>query len=1554
MTPLIISLNQDSVERDTFLQGLEQSLRRAAASPCDKLLDRLTRRVMTSSGIALCVAALVRGAFTLFIFGSLSLGAPAQTQSQRSTTNNPPRSREAKPELVLQTGNNSSLGVARLVFSPDGRLVATATLHSGIVKLWETATGRELRDVTSANQVAFGTAPFVAFSKDNRLIATASGDNSIKIWDLISGREQRTFVASPEHSTGIHFIAFGANDRTLVAVSDAILVWDLATGRELRLASTVLPLSDRVGSVTLSRDSRQLALIVPANSGSLVKTFDLSSGSELQSLNLPDNSDSADLSFTPEGKLLVSGVSGKRLRLWDMAANQRDREFGQTQDDSVLEFNNNGNLLAVSEGERVRIFDATKGREVAVLKVSNSDVSLAPNKIFVSFSDDGKKVATGGLNAPTVLWETKTGKQLLKLNGRTNRAYNVAFSEDGTRLSSGGRTVWDLRSGRGLRLVSEQTEKTIGFPSPDGQMLAVGQPNSGLLTILETQTGRRVQTLSAAPDGEVVQRASFSRDGTRLVAICVPSEGQTKAARSVNHVKIWDVKQGRELHTLPLAGNGADAVWSRDGRMLATVDGTGNIALWDVSSGRKLRDVSRTRSAGTAIAFSPDGLTLALNQGGDIVLWDTANDRERGVLKGRNQSITNVTFSRDGQSLAASSGDNLIHIWDVTAQRELVTLVGHTANINSIDFSPDSHLIASASDDGSTFLWDTYTGEQLLTLISLDDGGEWVVVTPQGVFDGTPSSWNQILWRYNQDTFNVAPIEWFFNEFYYPGLLADIFAGKRPHVAEDVSRKDRRQPLVKLSLVGDPPPEGGVSSRSVRIKIEITDAPPDKDNPQGTGARDLRLFRNGSLVKVWPGDVLKGKSSVTLEQKVAIKFGVNRLSAYAFNKDNVKSKDALLPVRGAESLSRAGTVYIIAVGINSYANTQYNLKYAVADAQSFSEELRRRLPSVARFDRIEVVPLINETATKANILAALQRLAGSDKVPGQLPAFARLKQAMPEDTVVVYFAGHGTAQAQRFYLVPHDLGYMGQRTTLDEQGLRTILSHSISDLELAQAVEGMDAGHLVLFVDACNSGQALEAEEKRLGPMNSKGLAQLAYEKGMYILTAAESYQAALEASQLGHGLLTYALVEEGLKTASADREPKDGLLTAKEWLDFASERVPQVQAEKMKQSRGIGLELAFAEGEQNIADPQKRSLQRPRAFYRRELEADPLIVSATGANSTSRSAIAIGATPGGPTSRGILSRWIDLQTATLGIRYRFVENSQGATVANQLQSHVQFKARFKFDKSGNYSLNAGVFTGGSFVLGFNDTGIGTGDAITNLYLKQLYFSAKPINGVEVQFGGLYFNRGESTEITTYDNDGFLMGERVVVQRPHNFFFDEISATYAFLGDLTKANINQRWHGLKESNYHQFLVSKRIGERAVVSTDYTFQADVDTLRQALRVKTPELKVVDFVRVELYQRVNHHADAGLAAYGEKSFLKKRLAIGGGYAQIDPNYGGLNADRFNIGRRFFFNGSYKLSPEFTVSTFYTHAFNNDFPLNSRTRFEIFFTYSLLKSLQKAGLF
>lgn len=1223
-------------------------------------------------------------------------GLGVQSGGQTTTAQTDQQAREAKPELVLQTGYNNIMGATRLVFSPDGRLLATATFRSNTVKLWETATNRKLREFSSSGQSSPGIAPAVAFSRDNRLLAASRGDNSVTVWDVMSGRELQTLAGGVQGSmmaaVGVYFVGF-ASDNRLVTVSDAARVWDLSTGKEVANLQSTMPavtgFNGMDGGLTLTPDGSQLLLFTD-NSDQEVRFIDLATGRETRRVKLPsDQIDSLQLAFSPDGHLLAAGIREKRLKLWDLTSG-KDKELGPTSKDfSLVKFSRDGRLVSLSDSYTVRLWEVATYRELPALKVPNSG-AFAQAEAFVSFSEDGKRIVTGGFDTDIIIWETETGKRISNLSGRTNMAYNVAFSADGNELASGGRTRWDLRTGRGLRMIPSTSEKTYETPSPDGHLLVIMKPSSPVLSIVESPSGKQLHTLTPTGEMGTVLRSRFSADGTMLAVVYGPNTDlhttQGAPLTRGSEVKIWDVKSGRELQALNPGEIPADAEFTADGRTLAIIGGMGSLSLWDARTGSKLRDlrsspmstfkpptsikpgqmpsmpnmadlaammtnVIGTMSAGTmgrtvtSLAFTADGRTLAtggvdskanidiaammsgamsgkrLKKGsktpdpadmmkdlkveavGQIQLWDVASGRELGVITGHGRGVGKVVFSRDGKLLASGGTDNTIKIWDVATQRELRTMTGHTSNIESLDFSPDGRLLASAGEDGSTFLWDTKTGEHLLTLISLDDGNEWMVVTPQGLFDGTPVSWNQILWRYNQETFNVAPIEWFFNEFYYPGLLSDIFNGKRPKVAQDVSKKDRRQPVVKLSLVGQAP-DSAVATRIVKVKIDVSDAPSDKEHPQGTGAQDVRLFRNGSLVKVWHGDVLKGQAAVALEEEITVTAGPNRLVAYGFNRDNVKSKDAPLVFTGADTLKRQGTAYIIAVGVNEYANNQYNLKYATADARSFAEEMRRRQTQLGGFEHIEVIQLLDQEATKANIVAALKRLAGEPGPPtlkaGPLDG---LKRAEPEDTVVIYFAGHGTAQAQRFYLIPHDLGYTGERTKLTEQGLKTMLEHSISDIELEAAVEGLDAGHLLLIIDACNSGQALEAEEKRRGPMNSKGLAQLAYEKGMYILTAAQSFQAALEAAQLGHGYLTYALVEEGLKTSVADSAPKDGVVIAREWLNFATERVPQMQEEKMSQGRGLGIEIAFTEGE-------TRTVQRPRVFYRRELETNPLVIT--------------------------------------------------------------------------------------------------------------------------------------------------------------------------------------------------------------------------------------------------------------------------------------------------------------------------------------------------------
>ena len=124
------------------------------------------------------------------------IGIKSQAPGTTATTSS--QSKEAKPELVLQTGYNNFFGATRLVFGPDGRLLATGTFRSSTIKLWDTSNGRELRNLSSGPQGGMSLSPAIAFSNDGRLIAAASGANAVKVWDVASGRELQTLTSGGE------------------------------------------------------------------------------------------------------------------------------------------------------------------------------------------------------------------------------------------------------------------------------------------------------------------------------------------------------------------------------------------------------------------------------------------------------------------------------------------------------------------------------------------------------------------------------------------------------------------------------------------------------------------------------------------------------------------------------------------------------------------------------------------------------------------------------------------------------------------------------------------------------------------------------------------------------------------------------------------------------------------------------------------------------------------------------------------------------------------------------------------------------------------------------------------------------------------------------------------------------------------------------------------------------------------------------------------------------------------------------------------------------------
>ncbi len=1087
-----------------------------------------------------------------------------------------------KAELYVQTGH--TFGVNAVAFSPNSKTLASGSFDNTI-KFWNTETGQELRTLAGHTK----SVQAVVFSTDGRTLASGSADKTIKLWNAETGQELRTLAG---HTSDVYTIVFSPDDKFIASGSrdKTIKLWRVETGQELKtLAGNIVAFAPDGKTLASAGDEDNDIRLWNVETGQTVRTF---SG---------HTNVIKSVAFSPDGKTLASGSFDNTIKLWNVATGREVKTLAKHSDvvESVA-FAPDGKTIASGSGDNtIKLWQVATGRELRTL-AKHSDIVNS-----VAFAPDGKTLASGSEDKTIKLWNVATGRELRTLSGHISNAYALVFAPDGKTFASTGSgsdttiKLWQVEVGQELRTLAGHTGfvRSVAF-SFDGKTLASASDDK-TIKLWSVETGQVLRTLAGHTD--VVNSVAFAPDGKTIAST---SDDKT--------IKLWSVATGQLLSTL--SGH-TDIVrasaFSPDGQVLASVGGHADstIKLWSVATGQEIRKLSGHTKWVFSVAFAPDGKTLAsASEDKTVKLWSVETGQELRTLSGHNSAVFSVAFAPDGKIIASGSEDKAIKLWraetgqliksfapdDPDSMREVFSVVPDYRFINYEPIRKDGRFQIRRGDNEKIDVYAVNTGKLLASLIAVDTI-DWAVVLPDGRFDGSPNAWKLLSWRLSDRLYDIAPIEAFFNEFYRPGLLQDIFAGRNIEPpTRDIATIDIRQPEVNVVLADATQNVANVTTRQTTINIEVKDAPADKRRRTTSGAKDVRLFRNGALVKLWRGDVLNGKQSIPLTATVPLVAGDNTFTAYAFNNENVKSSDSELMVEGADALKRKGTAYILAIGVNEYANSQYNLRYAVADAQAFTAEVQRQQEALGRYAQVEVMTLLDSAATKANVLRALAQLAA---------------KVQPEDAVVIYYAGHGTAQGNRFYLIPHDLGYTGARDKVDAAGLQQVLAHSISDEELEAVFERIDAGQLLMVLDACNSGQALEAEEKRRGPMNSKGLAQLAYEKGMYILTAAQSFQAAQEAAQVGHGLLTYALIEEGLKQGAADSEPKDGQIGIREWLDYATGRVPQMQVAKMKAARGLGLNLSFKEEERGL-EVERRSGQQPRVFYRRELEVNPLLIA--------------------------------------------------------------------------------------------------------------------------------------------------------------------------------------------------------------------------------------------------------------------------------------------------------------------------------------------------------
>ena len=318
---------------------------------------------------------------------------------------------------------------------------------------------------------------------------------------------------------------------------------------------------------------------------------------------------------------------------------------------------------------------------------------------------------------------------------------------------------------------------------------------------------------------------------------------------------------------------------------------------------------------------------------------------------------------------------------------------------------------------------------------------------------------------------------------------------------------------------------------------------------------------------------------------------------------------------------------------------------------------------------------------------------------------------------------------------------------------------------------------------------------------------------------------------------------------------------------------------------------------------------------------------------------------------RSVLHRWIDLQAAFVDFRYRYIQTSRDLVTNDQLQHKQGLRIGVKLDPDGRYTVRTFTGTGNAFSSSWDNTGLGTGEANWPIAMRQFYFSAKPGRGLTGELGGMAQLKGQATEITTFDNDNYLVAYRGRVERPETIYLDEVSVTIGHVGDFGEANVFERLDRLNDHNYTQVLVGKRVSDRLAVTADWEELEGVSTLHQAVRVMTHGWHVLHGVRFEQYQRVEGATGYGLGLTLEKR-LTRTVSVAGGFARIDGDHPPINGDRYGRGKRLFVDGTIALTPELTVNLYYNHALGNDFFLPNDQRFDVVASYDVRGALERAG--
>jgi RNA polymerase sigma factor (sigma-70 family) len=485
--------------------------------------------------------------------------------------------------------------------------------------------------IQSFDQSRWGMAP-PAFASEGKLLALTSGNDALRVVAVETTREMFTVT---ENQGLIRATAFTPDSTILATLSvdtptrkDSLALWEVKTGKLIR---RITDLEVTAYCLAFSPDGKRLAV------GNLqrlaVQLFDTATGKELRRFRSWPSV--RQVVFSPDGKSLAAGRTTGTVSVWDVETGKpRPASADPAAGPCSLAFTEKG--LLIDGGDGPAVHDWRTGKVIRRYADPRT-------KSFEGFalSADGRLMALSEFDGSIRLMDAATGKTIRILRGHTTLASPVLFSPDGRRLFSRGYDqtlrIWDVEKGkeqRSLKSASNTSGERLAV-SPDGKMLATAtwEGSGHLVRIWDADRGQELHRCDQG--AKIVFRLTFSPDGTLLAA--AGSDGWSPVGDTPGTVTLWDTATGQRRRTLAAHQGGAiEAVFSPDGRMLATGGYDKVIRFWEIATGKERHELHGHEGAVYALAFSKGGRHLASSsQEAPVFVWNVygslSNERAAGL-----------------------------------------------------------------------------------------------------------------------------------------------------------------------------------------------------------------------------------------------------------------------------------------------------------------------------------------------------------------------------------------------------------------------------------------------------------------------------------------------------------------------------------------------------------------------------------------------------------------------------------------------------------------------------------------------------------------------------------------------------------------------------------------------------------------------------------------------------------------------------------------------------------------------------------------------------------